>query len=755
LWWWAKFAASGADRPGTAKEGGTSAWVLVNSLSATETGNPNYRWRGWNGDIANHNAAVPWAVVPTWRNGAEGAYSFTHDDIGAMPFDRAVLPGWRVARDFPDIKQGWGVFVREMSESDWEQARQMVLQGHEMFNHSMDHTSAANRFFIFNPGDIIPQDPDIPQELRGLEVVGAWTINWHHHDNGWRAQDYDHVASGNHTGGVGVGQANIGVALSDRNGGWQGPLRKPYYEDGSWIDTLRATNELITIYAYPYWEGASPNPDARFADGRSTIMKIEPKPGTQEFTLPTGQVVYIRDGKISVSSTGWFEEIDIINRWPFYYNRADLGPSPSSPGAIACVADGRRAYTACDRGRPGFILALHTAFGWDETAFNRNIDEANAVINREIYEKIGATPYFKAGKRSEYFGYPFDVFSEVTHARLEQSNFVGARGGAKSGVPMAGDFFHPYRIDFDAFFIERRDWTPNSKGAGFVYPDNAHVLLGLNEMVDEIIRTRGYMIREFHAVADIQSPNAWYDDNPNPDQWPVNNPGANVGGWWGGIAEFQLRQHYEYLQQRIDARQIVVYTPSEAIKYRTTANAVTGATIVGNQNTYTLTVQAAPIAEKYQDEISVIVAFRSGTDRMSVRYADGESAYRRPIPMNAEGTRWSVNVNPYKGPATITPGAEWGGPTSISGGRNLVTRQASVSFAGIGNGQINLNLQSGNYTAQLFNVQGRMIGSANFNAVNGVNATGIRTDNLARGLVILQVRNAEGASVLQHRFMLR
>ena len=59
LWWWAKFAASGADRPGTAKEGGTSAWVLVNSLSATETGNPNYRWRGWNGDIANHNAAAP------------------------------------------------------------------------------------------------------------------------------------------------------------------------------------------------------------------------------------------------------------------------------------------------------------------------------------------------------------------------------------------------------------------------------------------------------------------------------------------------------------------------------------------------------------------------------------------------------------------------------------------------------------------------------------------------------------------------
>jgi uncharacterized repeat protein (TIGR02543 family) len=95
-----------------------------------------------------------------------------------------------------------------------------------------------------------------------------------------------------------------------------------------------------------------------------------------------------------------------------------------------------------------------------------------------------------------------------------------------------------------------------------------------------------------------------------------------------------------------------------------------------------------------------------------------------------------------------------GGSTSIAQQGRSAARVGSVRFAGIRNGQINLDLQAGNYTAQLFNPQGRMVGSSNINAINGVNASGIRTDNLGNGIFILQVKNAQGAQVLQHRLML-
>ncbi|MCL2845418.1 MAG: hypothetical protein FWE23_08215 [Chitinivibrionia bacterium] len=89
-------------------------------------------------------------------------------------------------------------------------------------------------------------------------------------------------------------------------------------------------------------------------------------------------------------------------------------------------------------------------------------------------------------------------------------------------------------------------------------------------------------------------------------------------------------------------------------------------------------------------------------------------------------------------------------PTSIS--RNSTTRRAvnTASFAGIRNGQIHLNLTAGNYTAQLYNLQGRLISSVNITAINGVNAIGLRTDNLARGVFVLNVKQ-NGTSMLRQR----
>jgi hypothetical protein len=95
------------------------------------------------------------------------------------------------------------------------------------------------------------------------------------------------------------------------------------------------------------------------------------------------------------------------------------------------------------------------------------------------------------------------------------------------------------------------------------------------------------------------------------------------------------------------------------------------------------------------------------------------------------------------------------GPTSIP--RNFTpstNRSAAVaSFAGIRNGQVFLNLQSGNYIAQIFDMQGRLLSQTNINATNGLNAFDLRPD-LAKGIFILNVEQA-GVSVLSRRIEVR
>ena len=92
------------------------------------------------------------------------------------------------------------------------------------------------------------------------------------------------------------------------------------------------------------------------------------------------------------------------------------------------------------------------------------------------------------------------------------------------------------------------------------------------------------------------------------------------------------------------------------------------------------------------------------------------------------------------------------GHTAISNRTNRNT--ANFAFAGISNGQINLQLQAGNYTAELYNLQGRMINRTNIAATNGLNATGLRTDNLAKGVFFLNVKQA-GNSVLRQKISVR
>jgi len=92
------------------------------------------------------------------------------------------------------------------------------------------------------------------------------------------------------------------------------------------------------------------------------------------------------------------------------------------------------------------------------------------------------------------------------------------------------------------------------------------------------------------------------------------------------------------------------------------------------------------------------------------------------------------------------------GATSTAGKNDL--RKIAFAFAGIHNGQINLNLKQGNYTVELYDLKGRLIDKIDVNAINGLNATGLKTDKLSIGVYFLNVKTGE-SSVLKHKMLVK
>jgi hypothetical protein len=836
LFWWAKFWSRG-DEPGElGTGGGTSPWVMINSISASSSPRgtptpPAQQWRGWTPSMP----APTQPIVATWRYGAAGAYAFTHDDIGPMPFEKAILPAMDLGEeaDFHEIKQAWGIFVRAMSDADWNNAIRMVKLGHELFNHSYDHTSAADQYQWFYPGQTVPTfDPSIPYAIRGLRVSGLWG------DPSWGAPWLGEWAAG------------------QRNPNLQRTTRLTHC-DPDWpqavIDILTLENDGIRVRGPAYWTGMGFATDACVR--ALEPMVITPLGNTQRITLPSGMEVFVnytrRDPRINADGTpgpdlptdGSLD--DVVNEGRIFATTVawfDLNQLATHGAASAAAGDQRgnlwnanTRFTGMemtggvreDQGHPAMLASIFTVAAWQDRGpnsgdgFTRNMRDANNIINERLFNQItNPGRHFAVGATSEFYGYPFDAYSTASHRRLQQYGILQARGGAKTPVPMLPDFFHPYAIDFDAFWIDRPDWTParrsdqNAQGGPlpqdadpvWVFPGNAHVWLGLNEMVTEIVRTRGFMIREFHSVGDIAD-NRWFLDaqgrsgQPS-NTWVLNSPAAQEGGWWGGITKNQLRLHYQYMRTHMDTNGLVVFVPSQAVKHRLTANATTNPQVNWNDGVGTLSVDFAAnrVNPRQTEEISIILTLPQSVAQLDVEYvnpptvqaASGTSVtLQRPrlAPRNL-GSRqngaatgpsniWSVQFNPAHGNVRLTlnqpfveqpwigpdvpnweldgDGCDWWDPECQPGSITRVAqrRATAVAFTGIQNGQINLRLSTGNYTVQLFNVQGRMISSVNVNAVNGVNATGLRTDHLARGMFILQVRDARGVQVLQHKLMLR
>lgn len=652
LYWRTKFWTQG-EEPGTfGIQGGTNPWVLINSSSYDpENGSSAYSWIGWNGQLESSIKAGD-AHVPTWRHGAEGAYTIIHDDIGALDWEDHVKPGLEINRKYKDIKVSWGCYVEQSNESEWEQMRMMVKEGHEMTCHSMNHTSAAEQWQWTNQDSLVSwKDLDIDPRIRGLKVVGF-------------------------------------------------PM--PDFEGKTFTGTHTLENDLVKVTFEKGWGGGVKDPSAFDAGMEITV---EAKSGTEQITTPTGQVHYVkytddgepddegkRKGFIAAVHAGWYEEKDAPTSWKE------------------------------NNGISWFMCKIWTKDKWGPSDFKVQIKDAKDKMDAEIYipleDSLGQ--YFPKGKRTEYFCYPFDAYSEVTHDSIEAYDYVTARGGAKSGIPLPGDFFHPYRLDFDAFYMV----DPDHKT---MFPDNPHSMMTLQGMVDSIVAHKGYMIRELHAVS--RAP--FEDINEN-----------SKGGWWGAITTDLYERHLAYCTQLIKENKLVTYNASEVIKYRLTANAVTAAQMKKESDQeYHLTVTVGSVKEKYQDEISVIVKFDKGCNEIDVVYKDTAEAhpYRLPRKLSEDGTVWSVNINPFKGVAVLKPGTPWGGDVvSINPHAKLATVAGATSVLSVQKGAVTLHMpRAGSYKAVLYSPMGRVLEQKGFQS--SVGSTTLTLGRLSTGVSILRI----------------
>jgi hypothetical protein len=663
LYWWAQWWSQG-DQPGQfAPEGGTSPWVLINSNTFNPTTKLLYKAKVWNSDIATTIAANQ-AVIPTWRDGAEGAYTIIHDDLGSLTYDNHIKPGVDVNRLHPRIKVSWSVIVGECDNSDWANAQVLLSEGHEMTNHSLNHTSAADQWYWFEPDSTLPTsltDPAMPTTLGGLKVLA--------------------------------------FPRPQTNPGWPGNV----------LDTVE--NEIAQVVYTTNWTGVCP---------KDTILnnppKIIPKAGTITITLPTGQKQYVRYTKMdTVNGNNTGTVLAWSNAWTDYD-----AATQNMPSAFAG-----------DQGWNWWVCKIWAIAKWQPAEYKVNIVDAKNTIDTKVYTPLAGKfgPNFPPNMKTSYFCYPYDAFSETTHDSLNANGYVSGRGGAKSGKPMPGDFFHPFRLDFDAFMMFDAQATT-------IFPANPHEKIGLDAMLDSIIKYKGYMIRELHAVCD--QPFATVND-------------ATKGGWWGGITKTLYNSHLTKVDAFIDQNKLTTFNASEAIRYRMTANAATGATLTASGANYTLAVTAGTIPDKYKDEISVIVKLPAACTKMDVKYATADAVWgnhprRPPRMLGTGGTTWSVNVNPYLGNAVIYPNTDWTGPLEmpIAVKYNVLAAGKAQPriFQGYRNGLLILSLHPGSYTVDVFAANGQR--KISYAGTADMYKVCLRASGLAQGSYLLRATQSDG-----------
>lgn len=361
------------------------------------------------------------------------------------------------------------------------------------------------------------------------------------------------------------------------------------------------------------------------------------------------------------------------------------------------------------------MVKYYSKKGWTDADYKLNVNDAKAELDKNVYADFLGNQFFPKGKKTEFYIYPYDAFSVETHKQLDTRGFISARGGSKSGKVHRGDLYHPFFIDFDAYYL--KDNNPD-----LVVPNNPHQLLTLEGMVDKIIAENGYMIRELHAVAD------------------------SGGAYWGAVPKTLYDTHLARLKGLQDNNELVVQTVSEAVKYFITRNACKTANLTGSGTSYTLEVTTDPAApastdagKKYQDEITVLCKFPDDWNQLAVYYAGtSKKEFPRYLARKIGANTWSIGINPYKGKVEIY-GNE--AQTGISG-TPMSYMKSNVRFIGLEKNNLKLFVTKGEYTVALYNASGKSIRSFSGKALtDGAISQNIAATTLSNGFYLLKVRN--------------
>lgn len=630
LYWRALWEPYATDTPGGAMDSGrANPWVPVNSLAFTK--GEEYQWVGWNSGCTKYRIKMnykgkelevdsigtwgdqidtkgPGAYIPTWRDGAEGAYTLIMDDVGAMNYEGSIEPAIDTLKKFPWCKIGFAVKVDAMSDEEWEKTRGMVLDGHEILNHSYDHLSAVDLWQEFYHGDTIPtEDPSIPTQIRGLVVDTSLA-------------DGDPIEA-------------ICKKVSYKNAD---PMKPE--------SLIEKMTYLVSEYV------PDPNPD--------TEMNI-----------------WHNLGKIEGSHLGADPEIQEIVKMV----------------KVKC-------YT-----------------GWSKNCREVNVDFATELINSNVYlhDEIKDTlSNSNAVDEVVSYAFPYNQSSNGLIRYITEQGYLSSRGGANWGEPLSGDFYDPFRLNYDEFV--RLD-----QHATKVWPDNPFMKVGLQEMPNVIAASKGYMIRQIYSIN-------------NYDPWEQTGP--EIEPWWGWMPAQLFKKHLLYLDTLRQHHKLYVAPPTEVVKYRLTANAAKSASVdTVNKKFYKLSLIMGEVDEEYQDEISVIVTLGKPLDSCVSRYVDeGKKLRYQPRKMDEKGYSWSISINPYIGDVYF------GDPGSASVISGVLKSEKQVSLQSTHTNHISLFLPKGNFKSEILSPAGKLVSEKSITSTGGTHT--LSTAHVGQGIYFLCIK---------------
>lgn len=393
LHWKAKWWANADDEPGMIPDsGGTSAWKLLNTVDPTS----DAQWEGCD----NSPSSSAQVCLPTWQDGAKGAYSLISDDFGAFDGNDGYRQIWEIAdevasssyeyfNDYNPLRVGFGIQVDKSDESEYEDMRKIAKMGHQILSHSYNHTSAAHQWLWFYQNDTTG---DAASEIDGFTQAGGDTI----------------PISGTCTG-----------------------LDDPYIVNLVYKDKIPHVGKDL-----PKWASGAIIVNSAF----DSICNIA---GVTKKSYGGYQIAEAADGSarwLKTNAESWIISSKVAVCILDCAERGDMDPEED--------------LTYKYDGWSGDEWDLNIRKSKDTLDMNvwDKLREENSIPSQ----------YWAENKSVDFYIYPYDAFSRETHDSLDASGYVGARGGSKGSTPTPLDFYHPFRTDFDAHYNDALGVYPDN-----------------------------------------------------------------------------------------------------------------------------------------------------------------------------------------------------------------------------------------------------------------------------------------------------